>query len=239
LALHELLAGCSSRNDRWWPHLEAARRSSRTWASPIRLRRGRLDDWRSGRPGRRWRPGGHSIVDYRRRRGGLEPDADPNSKKDSAEEAIHLVALRFRNMKEGIVAAAVQHTEGRPFYRFVSCFTLDGGKTWRFSQFNASEATPSIGDKHIFWSVDGVAQKVHLRTESEPVPFTLPAGASSEGFPMDIDFVDDSNAWIRYGEGPRNLLMAPTDGGKSSQLIWPGVISEGSASESSTPNAPR
>jgi photosystem II stability/assembly factor-like uncharacterized protein len=141
--------------------------------------------------------------------------------KKSAEEGFYLVALRFSNMREGMVAAGLQTTQGGATYGFANCLTQDGGKTWRSSQFNALQARPSISNKHIFWSVDRRETKGTLQMEGEAISFTLPAGLSPDGYFLDLDFLDDSNAWVQYQDGSRFLLLSTTDSGKTSKLIWP------------------
>jgi len=139
--------------------------------------------------------------------------------KNSAEEGFYVVAVRFRNMRDGMVAAGLQR-DGVT-YGFVNCYTGDGGKTWRFSQFNALGATPSISNEHIFWSVDRRETKGTLQMEGEAISFTLPAGLSQGGKFLDLDFLDDSNAWVEYRDGSRFLLLSTTDRGKTSRLIFP------------------
>lgn len=153
--------------------------------------------------------------------------------KNSDEEGFYLIALRFRNMREGMVAAGL--TRDAVTYGFANCFTRDGGKTWRFSQFNALSAEPSIGKRHIFWSAHDRAARGRTQTErrrnraaassarmdNEVISLALPAGVSSEGILQDFDFLDDSNAWVKYLDGPCFLLIATTDRGNTSKLIWP------------------
>lgn len=127
------------------------------------------------------------------------------------EEDFYLIGLKFRNMQEGMVAAGVQRTHRGVF---ASCFTQDGGKTWQFSRFNASNAEPSIGDRHIFWSADYVEGQSDIRMDSEPIPFVYPAGVSLS---LNVDFLNDSYAWLSDGKG----LIATTDRGQTSKFIWP------------------
>jgi hypothetical protein len=138
--------------------------------------------------------------------------------KDSPEQGTYLITLKFKDDREGVVAAGVERSEGGATFRFVSCFTFDSGKTWKSSEFEAQDAQPSPGNKHVFWSADYVEGLSDIRMDSKPIPFALPAQASSsEALFTDIDFWDDSNAWLRYGE----RLIATTDRGKTSTFIWP------------------
>jgi hypothetical protein len=140
--------------------------------------------------------------------------------KNSAEQGFYLIALKFLNMQEGMVAAGLQDMQGGATVGFLSCRTEDGGKTWRFSQFRALSAMPSIGAKHVFWSVDR-----HVQMENQAIPLTSPVGGSLAGDFLELDFLDDLDAWIEYreGQGPRFMVIATIDGGKTSRLIWPPV----------------
>jgi len=143
--------------------------------------------------------------------------------KESAEQSAYLVALKFKNMREGLVAAGVQGTEGS--VTFVNCFTRDGGKTWQFSQFDAESAQPSLGSEHIFWSVYSPsperhhAGKVSVQKDNNPISFGLPADVSSASRLIDLDFLDDTNAWATYSDGGQARLVATIDGGQTSKLM--------------------
>jgi photosystem II stability/assembly factor-like uncharacterized protein len=149
--------------------------------------------WRTNDGGRKWSPIAIPIPE------------------DSAEQRSYLIALKFPNMREGMVAAGLHNG-------FANCRTEDGGETWQFSQFPALHAMASIGAKHIFWSVDR-----NVQMDNQPIPLTLPVGVHPGGDFYELDFLDDSNAWIDYrdGHGPRFLLIATIDGGKTTRLIWP------------------
>ena len=140
----------------------------------------------------------------------------------------YFIALKLKNRSEGMLAAGVASTPHGATFRFLGCVTHNGGKTWRFSQFDALSAEPSIGDKHIFWSVfDRDTKKVTIQMDSNPISFALPAGFSLGGRFIEVDFIDDSNAWATYANGRRGLdLISTTDGGKTSQIITPPVAAQ-------------
>jgi len=142
---------------------------------------------------------------------------------DSPEQGTYLITLKFKNKRDGMLAAGVERTEGGATFRFVGCVTHDGGKTWQFYQFDALSANPSIGDKHIFWSIfDRDTKKVAIQKDDHIIPFTLPIGLFPEGRLSYADFVDDSNAWSTYFNGPAGMvLLATSDGGKTSEIITP------------------
>ena len=168
--------------------------------------------WRTNDGGRKWRPVAIPFP------------------KNSAEQGLFLIALKFLNTREGMVAAGLQDVQGGASVGFFNCRTEDGGKTWRISQFRALRAAiPSIGAKHIFWSVDR-----DIQMDSEPMPLILPVGRAPGGDFLELDFLDDLNAWIEYREGlePRFTLIATIDGGKTSRFIWPpSEVTKGSLKE--------
>lgn len=174
------------------------------------------------------------------RNGGASWDPAPIPiPKTSADEGFYLIALRFRNMREGMVAAGLQTALGGATYGFANCLTQDSGKSWRFSQFNASQARPSIGNKHIFWSVDRRETKTTLQMGSESISFALPSGVSHDGYFGDLDFLDDSNAWVQYRDRSQLLLLSTTNNGRTAKVIWPPLIPSSSTSELSRQPSPR
>lgn len=58
-----------------------------------------------------------------------------------------------------------------------------------------------------------------FRRDNDPISFALPTGVSPDSRLVDIDFVDDSNAWASYSDGGQARLIATTDGGKTSKLM--------------------
>jgi photosystem II stability/assembly factor-like uncharacterized protein len=147
--------------------------------------------------------------------------------KDSPEQEPYLTVFRFNDMGKGVVIAEEQL--GPRLFRVFTCRTRDGGESWRISHFDAYDASPVLGDKHIFWSIsDRVEEGRHgratpshprLQIDSDPISFALPAGISPESRLIDLDFIDDSNAWASYIDRGQARLTATTDGGKTSKLM--------------------
>ena len=150
--------------------------------------------------------------------GGVHWDAVsvPVPKELQAGDAF-LVSLRFKNSREGF-AVAEQQLSGCVI-RFFTCFTRDGGRSWRFSQFDAYHANPSFVDNHIVWSVSNwPAMEVTIQNEDHVISPVLPSSVSGRPRLGDIYFVDDQNGWTSSID-----LFSTTDGGKTFSFITPPV----------------
>ena len=140
---------------------------------------------------------------------------------DSPQQRPYLISLKFRNMTEGTIAAGAQEPE-TVNQRYTNCFTRDGGKTWRFSQFDALGAGPSIVDDHIYGCASNRTSgftTATLQRDTAPISFTLPAGIRSNPETLCANFVDDVNAWAFVRIGREKRLVVTTDGGKTSKFM--------------------
>jgi photosystem II stability/assembly factor-like uncharacterized protein len=156
---------------------------------------------------------------------------------DSEAGEAYFSAFRFKNSREGL-AVAERQLSGRLF-RFLTCVTRDGGRSWKVSHFDAYHASPSFVGEHIIWSLsDWPAMKVTFQIDDHVTSPILPAGTSLEGGLGDVDFIDDSNGWTTYRNGRTTLvfmsgpkfapmeLLSTTDGGKTFQIITPPVAAQ-------------
>jgi photosystem II stability/assembly factor-like uncharacterized protein len=153
---------------------------------------------------------------------------------DSQYQDSNFLKVKFKNQRDGMLAAREFDVSGDSKGRFVNLSTQDGGKTWRHSQFEALNADPSFGNTQFFWSVFGHdAEKTSIREGDQVISYTLPEGLSLDGSLGDVDFIDDSNAWANFtnknvplvslpgrGFAPQELLST-SDGGKTFQIISP------------------
>jgi photosystem II stability/assembly factor-like uncharacterized protein len=143
---------------------------------------------------------------------------------DSPQQRPYLISLKFKNMSEGVIAAGAQEPQGDD-QRYTNCFTRDGGKTWRFSQFDAQSAGPSIVDEHIYWCVVRhpvpafFKARVILQRDTKPISFALPKTIVSNAGSFCAHFIDDRNAWALVRIGVERKLVVTPDGGKTSKFM--------------------
>jgi photosystem II stability/assembly factor-like uncharacterized protein len=140
---------------------------------------------------------------------------------DSEAGEAYFSAFRFKNSREGL-AVAERQLSGRLF-RFLTCVTRDGGRSWKISHFDAYHASPSFVGKHIIWSLsDWPAMKVTLQIDGHATSPAPPSGLSPEGRFGDFDFIDDSNGWTRFDRE----LLSTSDGAMTLQIITPPVLAQ-------------
>jgi hypothetical protein len=149
----------------------------------------------------------------------------PVSLPESAEASeAYFIDLKFKNSREGTVVAE-QQLSGRLF-RFMSCTTIDAGRSWHASRFEAYRATPSFAGNQIVWSVsDWPATKLSLRSGDRVIEPTVPAGSFPQPGLGDVIFVNESNGWASYFDG-RPELVSTTDGGKEFRIITPPIAAD-------------
>jgi photosystem II stability/assembly factor-like uncharacterized protein len=152
------------------------------------------------------------------------PDALPNGTWFSG--------LKFSDKGKGVVTGATALSDYS--YRFFKGETKNGGKSWKFSQFEGYQADASIADGDVIWSVfDWQTKKSWLRRgESEFTPRLTDGTILEQGFGS-ADFADGANGWARYlNRGARlaalknaryapSELLATSDGGKTFAVITP------------------
>ncbi|HTZ74416.1 MAG TPA: hypothetical protein VMB47_10880 [Candidatus Aquilonibacter sp.] len=146
--------------------------------------------------------------------------------KDTEDEGTYLVGLKFRDSKQGMLAAGLEDTEGGATLPYVSGVTKDGGKTWRFSRFSAMSAEPSFGRDHIFWSAYlDPSFKTVFYMDAKPISIVPPSTVLPEGRFIDMDFFDDTNAWLMYSSWQGLALLATADSGTTFTVITPPISS--------------
>lgn len=139
--------------------------------------------------------------------------------EDEESGAKYFSGLWSRNSQQGVAVAQSRISDY--VFRFFTCVTRDGGRSWSFSRFDAYHATPSLIGEQVVWSIsDWPAMKVSLRRDDSITSPTPPSGLSPGGRFSDFDFVDDSNGWALYDRE----LLSTSDGGKTLHLITPSEL---------------
>jgi len=147
-------------------------------------------------------------------------------------DSVRFGELKFNDKGEGVVAA--QSWVSDYVERFFTCVTSDGGRSWRFSQFDAHEASPSLVDTHIVWTIfHWPVTPTTIRIGDREIVPAIPDALSLQGQLGNLDFIDDSSAWATYANGRIRPLMPPvpfellstTDGGKTFRTITPPAAS--------------
>jgi photosystem II stability/assembly factor-like uncharacterized protein len=105
-------------------------------------------------------------------------------------------------------------------FRFFTCRTRDGGKSWRTSHFDAYYAAPHFLDKHIIWNVSDLGLGHSRPTNYIQIDdglrwFPLAVVSMPHVRFVDLDFFNRFNAWASFTDGKHAGLVATTDGGKS------------------------
>ncbi|HXW13916.1 MAG TPA: hypothetical protein VEN79_05340 [Terriglobia bacterium] len=134
----------------------------------------------------------------------------------------YFVDLRFKNSREGTVIAERQISDY--LFRFMSCTTADGGKSWHISQFDAQTATASFAGSQLIWTVSHWPRgpvppscdhvKVWLTSGDHVIKPTLPAGPSANPILGGVSFVNESDGWASYIDG-RPEILSTSDSGKT------------------------
>lgn len=147
-------------------------------------------------------------------------------------KSVRFGELKFNDQGEGVVAA--QSWVSNYLQRFLTCVTHDGGRSWRFSQFDGYGASPSLVDSHIVWTIfHWPVTPTTIRIGDREIAPAIPDALSLQGQLGNLDFIDDSSAWATYANGRIRPLMPPvpfellstTDGGKTFRTITPPAAS--------------
>jgi photosystem II stability/assembly factor-like uncharacterized protein len=140
---------------------------------------------------------------------------------DSETGEVYFSEVRFRNPQQGLAIAGGRVSDY--LFRFFTCDTRDGGKSWKVSHFDAYHASPSFVGEHIIWSLsDWPAMKVTVRIDRRAISPAPPSGLSPGGRFGDFEFIDDSTGWTLYDRE----LLSTSDGGKTLRIITPPVLEQ-------------
>jgi hypothetical protein len=157
-------------------------------------------------------------------------------------ERVSYAQLKFDKRGDGVVA--VQTWLSDYVVRFITCVTHDEGRSWQVSHFDAYEASPSLVDMHVIWTVfhlpktegtifDRTRPPNTIRIGDREITPRVPVALSLEGGLGNVDFSDDSHGWTTYLNGrpsrfglpglafDASELLSTTDGGESFRIITP------------------
>jgi len=161
--------------------------------------------------------------------GGLHWDVVSVPLPGIEDEETSFSAFRFKDSQQGGAVVTLQRP-GNLSPTF-TCFTHDGGRTWKISplDLDADHAAPSFVSNHIIWSIsDSPDIRLRIQTETSVITPVLPPESSVGRRMSDVDFVEDHNGWViawRTELAP-DLLLKTTDGGRTFRAITPPGIVE-------------
>ena len=167
-----------------------------------------------------------------------EPVSVPLPAGSSATGA-HFLAARFKNKREGRVAAVLYSSESEPNNRYFEFVTRDAGRSWRSIEFTGSNSYAVIGGDFLYWSeFQSSSRKQQLRTTTTLIDSTLPLGLSPEGGFGVFGFHDKLRGWATFKNGPSAYsttrgrayaeveLLSTSDGGRTWQIITPSAAAQ-------------
>jgi len=152
----------------------------------------------------------------------------------SATTLTRLLDVRFKNNREGTVAAALYSPDSDPNFRYFECVTRDAGNSWRFVSFTSSNAQPLLGNDFLYWSdFQSDSSKLAFRTSAAILDPSLPVGLAPDGSFGLFRFHDNLRGWATFNDGPSAFfnipgrgyapveLLSTADGGHTWQIITP------------------
>jgi photosystem II stability/assembly factor-like uncharacterized protein len=207
-----------------------------------------LGGWMAGAaPGQEKSPFKENNQLWATHDGGEHWSAIPIPVPTASPEGVRFGALKFNDEGDGVVVA--EYPVSDYVQEFITCVTHDGGRSWKFSQFDGYEASPSLVGAHVIWTMFHPAVTAGTIFEQRGTPNSIriddreflpsiPEEMSLEGVLNAVEFIDDSNGWTTYINGrparfgqPRKAfasleLLATTDGGKTFRSITPRAAQE-------------
>jgi photosystem II stability/assembly factor-like uncharacterized protein len=196
---------------------------------------------------RGWMIGGHSdlMADspemdeqlWATRDGGHHWKAVPVTFPSDHPYDVHFSTLKFDARGNGVATAwtSLSGDEQEIF----TCITHNHGRSWHISQFKAYEASPSLVDTHVLWTVYHWPRTPNtLRIGEREIAPAVPKELSLVGNLGNVGFTDDSNAWVNYFNGSSRVygrpgapfasfeLLSSNDGGVTFHMITPPAVAK-------------